>query len=236
MNITHKTKWLNTLLVLALMLGTLGVGTAFAKCDPAKNDNCPTEAPGQQSATPPADEPITVVTGSLVNNGGQVVQGNGNGVVNQALAGTNNATVTIIVSPDTVLNLPEGTNATVIVAETDITVTAPESPGVVSNTTKGNQPTVTDCSSLQGITLSPPAEQVTAQQLHDMLNWGWKDGPVGGRNRIRATNVCISNGGHGNWTNNLPEPANSVNDIASWKKLQRWADLYNAGQLVVFTP
>lgn len=232
-----KSKWFNALLVLALMLGSLGITTAAAKCDPAKNDNCPTEAPGQQPATPPADEPITVVTGSLVNNGGQVVNGNGNGVVNQALDGTNNATVTIIVSPDTVLNLPEGTNATVIVAGTDtVSEAAPTSPGVVSNSAQGNQPTAADCSSLQGVTLSPPDQTVTAQELHDMLNWDWKDGPTGGRNRIRATNVCISNGGHGSWTNNLPEPANSRDDRASWMKLQRWADLYNSGQLVIIVP
>lgn len=115
MNITQN-KWLNALIVLALMLGTLGITTAAAKCDPATNPNCPTDAPGQEPVTPPTSGPVTVVTGTLVNNGGQVVQGNGNGVLNQALAGTNNATVTIIVSPDTVLNLPATTNATVIVA------------------------------------------------------------------------------------------------------------------------
>jgi len=235
MNITQN-RWTNALLVLALMLGTLGIGTAAAKCDPAKNSNCSTEAPGQQPADTPTSDSVTVVSGTLANNGGQVVQGNGNGVVNQALTGTNNATVTIIVSPDTVLNLPEGTNATVIVEGEEMTITAQVSPGVVSNATQGNQPAGADCSSLQGVVLTPPAEQVTAQQLHDMLNWSWKDGPTGGRNRIRATNVCVSNGGNGQWSNNLPEPANSINDIASWKKLQRWADLYNAGQLVVFTP
>ncbi len=231
-----QNKLFNALLILALMLGTLGITSAAAKCDPEKNPNCPTEAPGQQPATPPADEPITVVTGSLVNNGGQVVNGNGNGVVNQAIAGTNNATVTLIVSPDTVLNLPEGTNATVIVEGEEVSVaTTQASPGVISNAAQGNKPAGADCSSLQGVVLTPPAETITAQQLHDMLNWGWKDGPTGGRNRIRATNVCVSNGGNGQWSNNLPEPANSRDDIASWKKLQRWAELYNAGQLVIFT-
>jgi hypothetical protein len=228
-------KWFNALLILALMLGTMGITSAAAKCDPQKNPNCPTEAPGQQPADTPTSDSVTVVSGTLVNNGGQVVNGNGNGVVNQALQGTNNATVTIIVSPDTVLNLPEDTNATVIVEGAEVVTASQASPGVVSSASQGNKPAGADCSSLQGTALTPPAETITAQQLHDMLNWGWKDGPVGGRNRIRATNVCISNGGNGNWTNNLPEPANSVNDIASWKKLQRWADLYNAGQLVIFT-
>lgn len=230
-----QNKWFNALMILALMLGTLGITSAAAKCDPAKSDNCPTEAPGQQPAEAPTSDSVTVVSGTLVNNGGQVVNGNGNGVVNQALQGTNNATVTIIVSPDTVLNLPEDTNATVIVEGEEVT-TAYVSPGVVSSASQGNKPAGADCSSLQGIVLTPPAEPITAQELHDILQWDWKDGPTGGRNRIRATNVCVSNGGNGSWSNNLPEPANSRDDRASWLKLQRWADLYNAGQLVVFTP
>ena len=50
MNITQH-KWFNALMVLMLMLGTLGITGVAAKCDPAKNANCPTEAPGQQVET-----------------------------------------------------------------------------------------------------------------------------------------------------------------------------------------
>jgi len=221
-----QNKWFNALLILALMLGTMGITSAAAKCDPAKSDNCPVEAPGQQVNTDTNDSVV-------VNNGGQTLpeQAVANGVVKKT-----DDTVAVPVVNNGGQTLPDNAVANGVINQMEAgdATTAPTSPGVISNAEQGNQ-TGADCSSLQGVTLSPPAEPITAQQLHDMLNWGWKDGPTGGRNRIRATNVCVSNGGNGQWSNNLPEPANSRDDIASWKKLQRWAELYNAGQLVIFT-
>ncbi len=233
----NYTMWLRRLLTVLtiIVFAAASYGIAHAKCDPTKNANCPTEAPGQQidtdsdsavvnngGQTLPDKAVANGVTGQqvdttslvIINNGGQVVNGAGNGVVGQAVTGSSDA---VLLEADT----------------STLTLTAPY---VITVTETDTKPTGADCSSMQGVVLDPPTETITAQQLHDMLNWDWKDGPTGGRNRIRATNVCVSNGGHGTWSNNLPEPANSMDDIASWKKLARWAELYNQGKLVIILP
>lgn len=233
----NYTMWLRRLLTVLtiVVIAAASYGVAHAKCDPTKNANCPTEAPGQQTdavtdgavvnnggQTLPDKAVANGVSGQqvdttdlvIINNGGQVVNGAANGVVNQAVTGSSDA----------------------VLLEADTSTLTLTSPYVMNNTETDTKPVLADCSVMQGVVLTPPTETITAQQLHDMLNWDWKDGPVGGRNRIRATNVCISNGGNGSWSNNLPEPANSRDDIASWKKLVRWAELYNQGQLVIILP
>lgn len=111
----------------------LGFVSTASACQPGKPCE---DAPGQ---TKTETETIEVVPGTLVNNGGQVIQGNGNGVVTQALEGTNNATVTLIVQPDTVLNLPENTNATVIIAgATDADTASDLTSNTATNTATAN--------------------------------------------------------------------------------------------------
>lgn len=213
--------------------------------------SAPADGPAaEQPASAPVPVTITTNTNGAGNHGkalteigtvsvilpnGKLKNGNGFGFVGKTLL-TNGATL-----ESNVLTAQSQSGATIVLVLVDplIEQTAQtpvlESVASLGNETapkSGNQPQLAGCSALNGTTVAPPETPITAQQIHDMFTWGWKPGPTGGRNHIRALNACVKAGNSTNWNPYRIEPANSNDDIAGWKKMEWAANMYNTGTLV----
>lgn len=235
-----------------LITALLKATPAFAKCDVTKNPNgCPVNngqivvvdaeggeggvGAGQvgQQLTQSGSVSITLRNGNTSNGNAFGLVGNtltnstvaqsGNTITGQSQSG---ATVTLVLFEPAAENTDELITDDIVTDQpvAVLNVVAPKSP---------NQPQVADCSLLQGTTLPAPATKMTVEQMRVALNWSWKPGPTDGWNHIRNTNGCIRNGNSTNWSPVRAEPGNCPTEACSYVKLQRYTDLYNAGNFYI---